>query len=44
MVPAATELRSFLETRNDGWKKWVPAVNHNLIESTYPEEFKVRLG
>jgi hypothetical protein len=42
IYPAATELRTFLETRDDGWKEWVPAVNHKLVEETYPEAFKVK--
>jgi nicotinamide mononucleotide adenylyltransferase len=42
-IPSGTELRMFLETRYDGWKKWVPRVNHELIEATYPDEFKVPL-
>jgi len=42
-VPAATEIRMSLELRNNIWRKWVPAVNHDLIWSTYPEEFKVPL-
>lgn len=42
-VPAATEIRGFLELRNNGWKDWVPAVNHSIIEINYPEEFKVPL-
>lgn len=41
--PSATEIRTFLATRSDEWKRWVPAVNHNFIESTYPEAFKVKL-
>lgn len=40
-IPSATELRTFLQTRTDGWKPFVPAVNHELVESCYPEEFKV---
>lgn len=43
-IPSATELRTFLQTRTDGWKPWVPAVNHGLVESCYPEEFKVKQG
>ena len=42
-IPSATEVRGFLELRDDGWKQWVPAVNHELVESTYPEEFKIPL-
>lgn len=42
-IPSATELRGFLQLRNEGWKEWVPAVNHNLIEDTYLEEFKVKI-
>lgn len=40
-VPSASELRGFMELRNPGWKKWVPAVNHEIVEQGYPEEFKV---
>ncbi len=40
-VPSATEIRGFLQLRTDRWKEWVPAVNHDLVEKTYPEEFKV---
>lgn len=40
-VPPATDLRTFMELRDDSWKEWVPAVNWGLIESTFPEEFKV---
>lgn len=40
-MPSATEIRTWLETRTNGWKEWVPAVNHKLIGNTYPEEFKV---
>ena len=43
VYPSGTELRLFLETRNTGWKKWVPAVNHNLVESSHPEILKVPL-
>jgi hypothetical protein len=41
-IPSATEIRTFMALRNDGWKKFVPYVNHSLIEETYPEEFRVR--
>jgi len=40
-VPAATEIRGFLQLRANGWKEWVPRVNHSLVEKMYPEEFKV---
>lgn len=40
-MPSATEIRTWLETRTSGWKEWVPAVNHKLVGSTYPDEFKV---
>jgi nicotinamide mononucleotide adenylyltransferase len=43
-VPSATEIRMFLETRTDGWKKWTPAVNHKIIESTYPDAFRVKVS
>lgn len=42
LIPSATELRTFLDARDDGWKQWVPAVNHDLVEGTYPDEFRVR--
>lgn len=40
-VPSATELRTYMATRNDGWKPWVPRVNHYLVEQHFPEEFKI---
>lgn len=43
-VPSATELRTYLATRSDEWKRWVPGVNHKLVEETYPEEFRVRVS
>lgn len=44
VIPSATELRQFLVTRNDGWKRWVPDVIHDLVEEHFPEEFKVEHG
>ena len=41
IYPPATEIRMFLELREELWRPWVPAVNHDFIMSTYPEEFKV---
>lgn len=41
-IPSATEIRTFMALRSDGWKRFVPYVNHELVESTYPEEFRVR--
>jgi len=38
---SATEIRGFLSLRNDGWKEWVPAVNHDLVGYNYPERFKI---
>lgn len=43
-IPSATELRQFLVTRDDGWKRWVPAVIHDIVEEYFPEEFKVEHG
>lgn len=43
IFPSATEIRTFLATRSDEWKKWVPAVNHELVENTFPEQFKIKL-
>jgi len=42
VFPSATEIRTYLATRSDEWKRWVPAVNHEFIEQTYPESFKIR--
>lgn len=42
-VPAATDIRAFMCLRTDDWKEWIPAVNHELVESTYPEKFKIPL-
>lgn len=39
--PPATELRSYIELGSDEWKQWVPRVNHQLIETNYPDKFKV---
>jgi len=43
-VPSATELRMSLELRNDMWKDWTPAVNHDIIIENYLEEFKVPIN
>lgn len=43
-IPSATELRQFMVTRDDGWKRWVPAIIHDLVEEHFPEEFKVKHG
>ncbi len=43
-IPSATELRQFMVTRDDGWKRWVPSVIHDLVEEHFPEEFKVKHG
>lgn len=40
-VPPATDIRTYLSLRTNEWKQWVPRVNHDLVSSTYPEEFKV---
>ena len=40
-VPAATDIRTFINLRTEEWRTWVPAVNHELVISTYPEEFKI---
>lgn len=40
-IPPATDIRTLLSLRSDDWKRWVPAVNHSLVESTFPEELKV---
>lgn len=41
-IPPATDLRTFLELGCDDWKKWVPKVNHSLVEENYPVEFLIR--
>lgn len=40
-TPPATDIRTLLELRDNSWEQWVPAVNHQFIKDTYPEEFKV---
>ena len=40
-IPPATDIRTYLSLRTDEWKQWVPRVNHDLVSSKYPEEFKV---
>lgn len=42
-VPSATEIRTFMALRNDGWRRFVPYVNHELVETTYPDQFRVRI-
>ena len=44
VFPSATEIRTYLATRSEEWRQWVPGVNHELIETTYPEAFKVTHG
>lgn len=39
----ATDIRSELETRTDGWLEWVPEVNHDIVNDNYPEELKIPL-
>ena len=40
-IPAATELRTFLELGVDDWKEFVPAVNWDVVEQNFPDELKV---
>jgi hypothetical protein len=40
--PPATDLRTFMSLRDDSWKQWIPAVNWDLVESTYPEGFRIK--
>jgi cytidyltransferase-like protein len=40
---SATEVRGYLQLRTDDWKPLVPAVNHEFIGETYPDDFKVRI-
>jgi len=40
-IPSATELRTFIELGSNEWKQWIPAVNHDMIEKNYPQEFLV---
>jgi nicotinamide mononucleotide adenylyltransferase len=42
LIPPATDLRTFLSLRNDGWKVWVPEVNWEIVESRYPEHLRVK--
>lgn len=41
-VPPATELRTFLQLHDDTWKQWVPAVNWNIVENGYPDEYRMK--
>jgi len=43
VYPPATEIRGYLELRDNGWKEWVPRVNHIIVEDNYPEELKIPL-
>lgn len=40
-VPPATDIRTSLTLRNGDWMDWVPAVNYDIVENNFPEEFKV---
>lgn len=40
-IPTASDIRTFIELGNDQWKKWVPNVIHELVEKSYPNEYKV---
>ncbi len=42
-VPAATELRTFLELRDDGWQEWVPKVNWDIVENNFSDELRVKV-
>lgn len=42
-IISATEIRGYLELRDDSWKEYVNPVNHELVETTYPEQFRVTL-
>lgn len=39
--PPATDIRNMIALDDERWKQWVPAVNHALIEQTFPEEFRI---
>jgi bifunctional NMN adenylyltransferase/nudix hydrolase len=40
-IPAATDLRTFLELNSDDWKQWVPEVNWEIVEENFPREFRI---
>lgn len=40
-IPSATELRQFLVTNHDEWKKWVPEEIHNLVDTEFPKNFRI---
>jgi hypothetical protein len=39
--PSATEVRQFIQLGSPHWRKYIPAVNHDLVESCYPDELRV---
>lgn len=41
-VPPATEMRTFLQLHDDSWKQWVPAVNWDIVENNYPDEYRTK--
>lgn len=43
VYPPATEIRGYLELRDNGWKQWIPRVNHIIVGDNYPEELKIPL-
>lgn len=38
-IPAATDLRTYLELGRDDWKEWVPRVNHEIAIDKFPKEY-----
>lgn len=42
-IPPATELRTFLQLNDNSWRQWVPAVNWNIVENGYPDEFRMKI-
>lgn len=43
-IPAATDLRTYLELGRDDWKGYVPEVNHSIVEKYFPDEYRINKG
>jgi nicotinamide mononucleotide adenylyltransferase len=39
-IPSSSEIRKLLQSRNYAWRTWIPAVNHDLVESIFPTKLK----
>jgi hypothetical protein len=43
-VPSASELRTFLQLRDNGWRGWIPRVNWTIVDEQFPNDLRVLTG